>query len=939
MNFKDRLKNALHKLHTMWKAGNIQRSVRITYGVFWNVILFFLVIGFIGLFFMGGVGAGYFASLVKDEKILEYETMAQDIYNYAETSRMYFANEVYFGEVSADLYRDETTLEQIAPHLIDAVIATEDEYFNEHQGVVPKALMRAVFQEVTGSATQTGGSTLTQQLIKNQILTNEVSFERKAKEILLALRLERFFEKDEILEAYLNIIPYGRDASGRNIAGVQTAAQGIFGIDASEVNLAQAAYLAGLPQSPSAYTPFASGGGLKSEEGIQGGLNRMKTVLNRMLDMEYITKEAYDEAYAYDLVADFKEEGTSSFEQYPLLTSDIQEQAQQVLFDLFVEEDGYTEQDIRSRPELKEEYEIRASRALQMNGYEIHSTIDKEMYDAFKEVASNFQYYPPNTVTALKDAEGKVVNEIEQYAQTAGIMIENSTGRIISYLGSRKYSLDDQLNYIKRLRSNGSTMKPILVYGPALEEGLIHPGTPIADVFLEVGDGNGVKEIRNVDRRHHGMVSARTSLAQSYNVPAVRTYLSLLDDDMNPVEKYLNPMGITTLRDDEYAYPSLAIGGTTDGIPLEQTTNGYTTIANGGEFQEEYIIEKITTKEGEIIYEHQSEPQEVFSPQTSYLLIDMMRDVFSEGTARTIPPLLKYDNVDWAGKTGTSQNAYDISFIGSNPNITFGTWMGYQFQDSLNKSTSDGLYFSHRNLRLWAELINVASDINPELVAPSQSFQQPEGIVSRSYCAISGLLPSELCEKAGLVKTGLFNAEFVPTEKDNSLITGERVLVDGQSVVAGPQTPSEFIDGGGGLMFSPEFLKEKELDQLSDMTQIYPSNGDRSKWEKIGFPGSFVENIIDDDGEAPAPPRSVEADDNEITWNASRSRDVVGYRIYEATPSSENFSRIGSTTSRNFSVDSSYAAYYITAVDYFGMESEESSLVIVGKPSNDEEDE
>src|SRR5699024_3238335 len=130
------------------------------------------------------------------------------------------------------------------------------ELFYEHDGVVPKANVRAIYQEVSNSDTKTGGSTLTQQLIKNQILTNEVSFERKAKEILLAMRLEHFFEKDEILEAYLNIVPYGRDASGQNIAGIQTAAQGVFGVDAKDLTLPQAAFLAGIPQNPYAYTPF-----------------------------------------------------------------------------------------------------------------------------------------------------------------------------------------------------------------------------------------------------------------------------------------------------------------------------------------------------------------------------------------------------------------------------------------------------------------------------------------------------------------------------------------------------------------------------------------------------------------------------------------------------------------------------------------------------------
>ena len=126
----------------------------------------------------------------------------------------------------------------VSEDLINAVIATEDEYFYQHEGVVPKAIMRAVFQEVTNSSVQTGGSTLTQQLIKNQILTNEVSFERKAKEILLAFRLEKFFEKEEILEAYLNVSTFGRNSSGRNIAGVQSAAKGIFGVNASELNSA-----------------------------------------------------------------------------------------------------------------------------------------------------------------------------------------------------------------------------------------------------------------------------------------------------------------------------------------------------------------------------------------------------------------------------------------------------------------------------------------------------------------------------------------------------------------------------------------------------------------------------------------------------------------------------------------------------------------------------
>src|SRR5699024_3958337 len=235
----------------LWKKGTIQKTSRITYDVIWNIVLFTLIILCVVIFLMSGIGASYFASLVKDEPIRSYESMKNDIYDYAEIYRIYFTDNKLIEELRSDIQRDEVHLEDISSVLIDAVIATEDQKFNEHKGVVPKAIVRAIVQEATNSDTKSGGSTLTQQLIKNQVLTNEVSFDRKAKEILLALRLETFFEKDQILEAYLNVIPYGRNAAGLNIAGIQTASKGVFDVDASELNLPQSAYLAGLPQSRS----------------------------------------------------------------------------------------------------------------------------------------------------------------------------------------------------------------------------------------------------------------------------------------------------------------------------------------------------------------------------------------------------------------------------------------------------------------------------------------------------------------------------------------------------------------------------------------------------------------------------------------------------------------------------------------------------------------
>lgn len=925
MDFKKRMQKFSDTIMNSWKTGKIQRTGRIFYGVVWNIILFILIVGFLGFIFVGGVGAGYFASLVKDEEIRDFETLAQDIYNYSETSRMYFADEVFLGEINSDLHRDETTLDKIAPHLLEAVIATEDEYFLEHHGIVPKAILRAIIQEVTNAPIQTGGSTLTQQLIKNQILTNEVSFERKAKEILLAMRLERFFEKDEILEAYLNIVPYGRDSSGRNIAGIQTAAQGIFGIDASEVNLAQAAYLAGLPQSPSYYTPFKNGGGLKSKEGIEPGLNRMKTVLNRMYEMKFITKEEYDEALNYDIVADFKEEEEKVFEEYPVLANEVQRRAIDIITKLLLEENGITEEDLKTNKDILSDYQNRAKGALQNNGYEIHTTIDKELYDLFQEIGKNFKEYGSNKFTMVN---GK---RIEQEVQGAAIMIENSTGRIISFFGNRNPSIDHHWNFATQTRrQNGSTMKPILVYGPAMEEGYVQPGTPIPDVFYEVKSGSEMYRPRNVDRRFHGILPARTNLVHSHNVPAVRVYHSLIP--LNPVDKYLKKLGFTTVKDNEYAHASLGIGALEIGVSLEENANAFSAIANGGVFEDAYMIEKITTKDGEVIYEHEPNPVEVFSPQTSFLLIDMMRDVINQGTASRLRGMLKYPHVDWAGKTGTTNKTYDVQFVGVNPNITFATWMGYDQPDSLEHNRH---YI--RNLTFWAEFINAASDLRPELVVPNHAFQQPDGIVRASYCAISGKLPSELCEKAGLVKSDYFNAKFVPSERDNSLITGAQVIVDGKAVVAGPNTPSEFVQGDG-LMFNPEFLKENGFDKLPDITQIIPTNADRSKWEKISFPSENLGSQLEDDGKAPAAPTSVEASGNRLIWNPSKSKDVVGYRIYRADGSKDKFTRVGSTTDTEYQIGNKDGVYHVTAVDYFGLESKPSTVVIVGDPKKDEKE-
>src|SRR5690625_3827407 len=914
-------------IKSIWKSGKIQQVARITYDVIWNIILFFLVIGFIGIFFAGGLGAGYFASLVKDEPIRSATSMEKDIYNYEETSKYYFDNNVYLGDVRSDLHREETSLDKISDLILHAVIATEDENFYEHKGVVPKAITRAILQEALNSDVKTGGSTLTQQLIKNQVLTNEVSFDRKAKEILLALRLENFFEKDQILEAYLNIIPYGREASGRNIAGVQTAAKGIFGVNADEVNLPQAAYLAGLPQSPSAYTPYVNTGGLKDEDGLQPGLKRMKTVLKRMYDADFISQEEYEDALAYDIVDDFVEKKSSPSEKYGYIVDELEKRSKEIIKEILAKEDGYSMDDLKEDEELNDQYDILTDRSLRMNGYHIHSTIDKKIYDAMQKVVKDYPHFGPDRTVIDKETGEERVEQV----QVGGELVENGTGKIISFVGGRGYSQENQVNHATNAyRSNGSTMKPLLVYAPALELGALQPGSPISDHINTFG---GWTLSHYSSSRRYGIVSAREALAKSYNIHAAAAYMDIINQQ--PAHEFLGKMSFDKLAQD-FDNLALSIGSTTDGITVEENNIAFAALGNNGTYVDSYMIEKITTSDGEVVYEHEPSTVEIFSPQTAYLTIDMMRDVIRYGTAPYVSTQLNNRSVDWAGKTGTSGDHHDAWFAATNPNVTFSTWIGYDTPYDLSKCSSCSLsQYSHRNLKVWAELINAAAEINPELVTPKERFKRPDGIVERSYCAISGKLPSELCKKAGLVYTDLFNAKFVPTEVDDSLISGSYTTVNGKSVAAGSKTPKEFVKGDR-LAFNPEFLKENGYDKVSDISQLFP-NKDRHLWEKIGAPSGELGGKVEDDGKELVAPKNVKASGNQLTWDKSSSKDVVGYRIYFASSPDSDFKLIGDTTDTNVQFTGKKAVFHVKAVDYFGLESAPSKEVIVGDFDDPEE--
>ncbi|MFP3512601.1 transglycosylase domain-containing protein [Peribacillus sp. SIMBA_075] len=903
-NQKDRFQTAWKQITRFFENEKTQKNARVTYQVIWNLTLILIIVGVLGFSFAGGVGAGYFAALVKDEPVRSKEDLKKDIYNYEETSEVYFADDVYLGKLKSDLEREEVSLDKVSEYLKNAVIATEDEYFYEHDGVVPKAILRAIYQEFTNASVQSGGSTLTQQLIKNQILTNEVSFDRKAKEILLALRVEKFFEKEEILETYLNVSTLGRNSSGRNIAGVESAAEGIFGVEAKDLTLPQSAFIAGLPQSPFGYTPYTQQGKLKENQ--EPGINRMKTVLKRMYSNGYITKEEYDKASAYDITKDFIGKKALPSEKYPWLTQEIEKRSIEILSVSLAKEDGYEEKDLKDK-DLKKQYVALADRKLRQNGYQIYTTVNKKIYDKMQEVTKNYPNFG-------YDKAGEPV-------EAGAILIENKTGKIISFVGGRDFKREQTNHATASLRSNGSTMKPLLIYGPGIDLGKISPGSVSANVPISIPAGSKAWSPGNYGGGSYtGVSTAREALKNSYNIPAALFYKKIIN--LSPAS-YLEKMGFSTVTKGDYSNLAMSLGAMDRGVTVEENVNAFGTFANSGEFIDAYMIDKIVSKDGKVIYQHKVKPVDVFSPQAAYLTLDMMRDVVNSGTAASVRNRLAFSS-DWAGKTGTSQNYWDAWFVATNPNVSFGTWLGYDTPKSL-QGTYNGLEYNKRNIYYWADLINAAYKADPKLVDPDKRFEMPGGIVSRSFCGVSGLLPSSACQKAGLVKSDLFIAKYAPSKADDSFIDGQYVSVGSKRYAALPQTPGEFTSGG--FMLNPDSFADIGLQYVIDPGSVIP--GGEKSGNVVGAKAK-----LNDNGKVPDP-LSITISNDKITWGLHHEGDVVGYRVYK---DGKKVASINAGESLVYKVGSG-GSYYVTAVDIVGKESAPSQRVESGaKKTGSKED-
>ena len=762
---------------------------RVTKGLIGIFLLVVVVLGALA----GGAVLGYFGSLVKDTPIPTQAQMQSEIYNYDVKSTLYYANNVEISDVRSDLFRTPIGIENVSPLIIQGIVATEDENFFIHEGIVPKSIIRAGIQELSGAPVVTGGSTLTQQLVKQQILSAEVTHSRKAVEILYATHLENLVEKDEILEAYLNVSPFGRNNLGQNIAGIEEAAQGIFGVSASEVNLPQAAFLAGLPQSPIAYSPYNQYGEVK--EDVSAGIYRQQEVLYSMYREGYIDNETRKEAFNYDISADFlprafdENENPSQSYVYDL----VFDEAREILITQAMKADGLSDERIselknedRNIRELTEEeletfedetiqqiqdtnnviaenietrtaYEEAATHELVTGGYRIHSTIDSTLHQAVNQ--------------RINDIQGTFGQQVGDYpVQVGGTLVENETGRVIAFVGGRDYEMNEFNNAFDSRRLSGSVMKPLLVYGPALAEKIITPATIIPDMDWSVPQpGQAPHEVKNIFETTYQWRDARFWLAISQNIPASRIYFQMLNDDVN-VAQYIRALGIgpEAISDGDFKNPSAALGSYGAGGPTATEIAGaYAALGNGGVFNQPYVIEKIEKSNGEIIHQQELKPVRVWSEEVNYLLYDILRDVTGpNGTAPFLSNYMNF-NVDLASKTGTSDDNFDVWYAGVTPKVSLTTWMGYGRQISLQNF--DGLRPAQRNIRNWANIMNVVREVKPEALGLNETLPQPAGIQSETVLAGTGMKAGEVelpngdsVRISGETKSEIFDSSNLP---------------------------------------------------------------------------------------------------------------------------------------------------------------------------------
>lgn len=623
-------------------------------GVSWrNIILVFISIGL----FAGGALFVWAASFkIPDIHSLESRKVSQSAKLYDRTGT------VVLYDLDEDVDRTVVPIDDISTHVRNAAVAIEDSTFYRHIGVRPLATLRAVvLQPLKGRGVQ-GGSTITQQVVKNSVLTGERAISRKIIEWVVALRLERVLTKDEILEIYLNESPYGGA-----VYGVEEAAQSFFGKSAVDVSLAEAAYLAALPQAPTYYSPYGNNRAALEE--------RKNLVLARMRDLDFIAQDEYEAAQKETV--DFKSQAAFGI-RAPHFVFYVREQ-------------------------LEREF---GRRALEESGWRIITTLDMDLQDAAEKAVTDFAETNEKNFNA---------------SNSAMVATDPKTGDILAMVGSRNY-FDDAIdgNYnvavAKPGRQPGSAFKPF-VYAQAFREGYA-PETVVFDLKTQFSTACAPNDLseeapcyspNNYDEKFLGPVSLRSALAQSRNVPSVKLlYLVGISDAL----KLARSLGISTLEGEARYGLTLVLGG--GEVTLLEMVNAYGVFAAEGVKHESRSILRIEDRAGNIVREWPISQNRVLDAGVALSVSDVLADNEARTPEFGADSPLYFPGRHVAAKTGTTNDSRDAWILGYSPNIAVGAWAGNNDNSPMVKSIAGFIVAPMWHQFMEAALAKYPNDPFPE---------------------------------------------------------------------------------------------------------------------------------------------------------------------------------------------------------------------------------
>lgn len=623
-------------------------------------------------------------------------------------------------------------LEEISPYVVDAFIAIEDERFFEHSGFDLRGIFRAFYNNLTNQSGSTqGGSTITQQLVKNAFLTPERTIKRKVQELYLAYQLERIFTKEEILEFYLNHIFFDFNAYG-----VEAAAQTYFGKSARDVTLAEAAMLAGIPNRPARFSPFRN---------MAEAKNRQTIILARMADLGMVTREQAAQARKEEIVLASRPERTYP---YPFFIDHvILEEAPAV---------------IGALADFKHLSRAEIFNMLYKGGLHIYTTLDRELQQKVENILDDPKNYPNST-----QEENKPIQP-----QAAVVVAQPHTGFISAMVGGREYKSEVNVfnRAVKGRMQAGSVLKPIVAYAPAFHEGIASTGTVVDDApSIFQPQGGPLYFPNNYDRNFRGLVTLRYALAHSLNIPAVR----LLDElGIEKGKEYARKMGITSFSEQDAGH-SIVVGGLHSGVSVWETAQAFSVLANEGIRTDFATITKIVDRSGKVIYQHKPSAEEVISPEAAWLTTSALQDAVRFGTAsglRIGRPV--------AAKTGTSDKARDAWMAAYTPDYVAVFWIG---RDSWPDDRDGNFRAFQITPRFMNAIMNAA-----HAGLPARDFQRPDSLRSVAVCSQSGLLPGPHCTPV----TDWFQSRSVPATTCNLHIQVEICKESG--LLASDFCPSDF---------------------------------------------------------------------------------------------------------------------------------------------------